>query len=495
MNDFISKINENKFNLILCLLISLSITKALGAEHRNYILTISILFLALIIMSSLPLLKKFLISPLLIISTLYLPIGYYYGSPSMPLFASFFESNPEEINEFIKNFPLNFTPFFIFNLLLVFIYIKTKFKKITNSKILILLSFILLTQSPFKNFFENSKHGIISYHNQRIELSKSIKSVDLKITKINNKKKNYVVVIGESQRRDYMSLYNYSLNTTPFLNNANGIFINGYKSTAPNTISSLTRTLSLSNGLTYKPEENIVAFANQAGMETYWISNQGKMGVWDTLISKFAMQSKHTDFLKSGDFAHSFNYHDSDLLPLFGKALSDKKNKSKLIVLHLMGSHPKFCERIKKDYFNLSDKDLSCYLSSYVEFDSLMKEIVVKLNRSHEPYELIYFSDHGLGNVNHNGENIKMIHTTDKISSYDVPFFIMSDDISMHKVVNKNLSAYHFISIFLNIIGVESELVKSESINQVQEEEIKVYNFSKMIEVNKLKNDPAVEPI
>ncbi|EFN7286989.1 DUF1705 domain-containing protein, partial [Escherichia coli] len=52
-----------------------------------------------------------------------------------------------------------------------------------------------------------------------------------------------VIVTGESVRRDYMSVYGYPGPTTPWLNTAPGLFIDGYTSAAASTVPSLSRTL------------------------------------------------------------------------------------------------------------------------------------------------------------------------------------------------------------------------------------------------------------
>ncbi|MBN6469223.1 sulfatase-like hydrolase/transferase, partial [Escherichia coli] len=52
-----------------------------------------------------------------------------------------------------------------------------------------------------------------------------------------------VIVTGESVRRDYMSVYGYPVPTTPWLNTAPGLFIDGYTSAAASTVPSLSRTL------------------------------------------------------------------------------------------------------------------------------------------------------------------------------------------------------------------------------------------------------------
>ncbi|MCC9396029.1 sulfatase-like hydrolase/transferase, partial [Enterobacter hormaechei subsp. steigerwaltii] len=59
------------------------------------------------------------------------------------------------------------------------------------------------------------------------------------------KYKNYVVVIGESARSDYMNVYGFPLPDTPFLSQTKGLLINGYQSTAHATNLSLPQTLGL----------------------------------------------------------------------------------------------------------------------------------------------------------------------------------------------------------------------------------------------------------
>jgi len=53
----------------------------------------------------------------------------------------------------------------------------------------------------------------------------------------------YVMVIGESARRDFMHVYGFPINNTPFMDSANGILFNHYISAALSTIPSLTSSL------------------------------------------------------------------------------------------------------------------------------------------------------------------------------------------------------------------------------------------------------------
>ena len=92
---------------------------------------------------------------------------------------------------------------------------------------------------------------------------------------VEKKYKTIIIVIGESVRRDYLSVYGYPLPTTPWMNSAPGIFINGYFSSAANTIDSLSRTLILDYAESGNPGNNMVTLASNAGYETWWISIRG----------------------------------------------------------------------------------------------------------------------------------------------------------------------------------------------------------------------------
>ncbi|MCN6444925.1 sulfatase-like hydrolase/transferase, partial [Escherichia coli] len=143
-----------------------------------------------------------------------------------------------------------------------------------------------------------------------------------------------VIVTGESVRRDYMSVYGYPVPTTPWLNTAPGLFIDGYTSAAASTVPSLSRTLIYDYEQNPDSGNNVVALAAKAGYSTWWISNQGKLGEHDTRISVIASDAEHTVFLKKGSFA-SRKTDDMLLLQETERALADKSSP-KVIFLHMI---------------------------------------------------------------------------------------------------------------------------------------------------------------
>lgn len=107
---------------------------------------------------------------------------------------------------------------------------------------------------------------------------------------------------------------------------------------------SLTNTLARSRGNAAELNNNIVTLASRAGFETWWISNQGRKGHFDSPVALIGESADHPYFTKSAssdDWAYS---PDEQLLPQLDAALKQRDGK-KFIVLHLMGSHPQACVR------------------------------------------------------------------------------------------------------------------------------------------------------
>ena len=97
-------------------------------------------------------------------------------------------------------------------------------------------------------------------------------------------------------------------------------------------------------------QDNFVTLANRAGFQTWWFSNQGQIGEYDTAIASIAKRADEVQFLKNGDFEANKNTQDEQLLKLTAQVLATRRTQPQLIVLHLMGSHPQACDRTKGKY-------------------------------------------------------------------------------------------------------------------------------------------------
>lgn len=96
-----------------------------------------------------------------------------------------------------------------------------------------------------------------------------------KVAGVQSKYKNYVLVIGESNRWDYMHAYGYPLENTPFME-SRGLLLEGMMSVADYTIPSLQKALTkTSKDASVNYAMTVVDLANCAGFKTYLFSNQG----------------------------------------------------------------------------------------------------------------------------------------------------------------------------------------------------------------------------
>ncbi|WP_341488812.1 phosphoethanolamine transferase [Photobacterium damselae subsp. damselae] len=318
---------------------------------------------------------------------------------------------------------------------------------------------------------------------------------------LNDKSKynTYVLVIGESVRRDYMGVYGYPINNTPFLSKVNGVVINGLESAGTNTVASLRLMLTQGNINKWTPEYNynIIDLAKSAGYKTYWLSNQGYTGTYDTPVTAIAKQSDNRYFLKLGAY-NSSNTSDYALLPEIKTTISNKIKK-KLIVIHLYGSHPSACDRITDFDKIITVKDkkykyLSCYVNSIAKTDDFLSQVYSMLEdeyqkNKNDTFSMIYFSDHGLSHRLVDGQ---ILFNNNKVSKYhfDVPLIKMSSDDYQHDEYNVSKSGAFFTDGLASWLGINNEKISNryDLFSNESDKEISHYR----VKLDEYKNDPAI---
>lgn len=233
----------------------------------------------------------------------------------------------------------------------------------------------------------------------------------------------YVVVIGESARRNNMQLYGFSLDTTPVETklNHNALIFEHAIAPASATVLAVPMILSRADAEHFTIDnlsDNIVNAANRTGFNTYWISAQGNSGKSNNYVAAIASTSHHLNWVES--------HYDDELLPWFDDAL--KQHGKKVIFLHINGSHELACTRYPKshDYYHTGNKYEDCYNNAIRFTDYFLGEVMARLaNRS---ASLLYFSDHGL-EKNAELESIYMHGARfPSKEAYDVPQFIWYSD-------------------------------------------------------------------
>lgn len=286
---------------------------------------------------------------------------------------------------------------------------------------------------------------------------------DLKIDSAQNFNGTIILVIGESASRDYMHAYNpdFPLDNTPWLEKQCGmrngewgienlpadVKINpDYESTPDNTsnltpargkfiifsnaYASWTQTVPvLQRALTEQSQYNakefyesvsIIDAARKAGFKTYWFSNQGRYGEYDsaiTLVAKTADVSEWTD--DSFDFSE---LEDEILLKYFDLVNPNDKN---LIVFHLMGSHIYYNSRYPRKFKKWLTSDgtrmmtsLPSYANSILYTDFVLSRIFDYAAQNLNLQAMIYFSDHG--------EDLEISHNPDvfRFEMLRIPMFM-----------------------------------------------------------------------
>lgn len=419
---------------------------------------------------------------------LYIPAGHAYGRINIGHAASLLQTNTVEAIEFIK---LNFVGIILCILTMLFLFIFIAKSWNSNSKkgqYIYLTAFILLNVNSYPKRFAIAAYvGLTEAKTEVAILKQGISIKDqFTITKNDIKYKNILVIIGESVTREYMSVYGYPLDTTPWLKNANGDFYTHAISPAPNTFLSLPRTLAIFDENKKEAANNIVNLSNKAGLDTYWVSNQGRIGQFDTPAAIIAYNARHKIYLNSGDYESAKNSDDFKMLPYIKNIIQGKDNK--VIFAHMIGSHPNPCDRLQSYplSFNTGNKIINCYLSSIQKLDTFIKRSAEMLVQDGKPYVIFYLSDHGL-TIDDSSNPVR--HGNARRENYDIPFLIIDSKSTTHRLIDIQFSSSEFLSKFAKKVGIEYKLpldIKQTSTNMV-------YNGTSFIDYESLPTSKIID--
>ena len=231
-----------------------------------------------------------------------------------------------------------------------------------------------------------------------------------------NIKKVYILVIGETSRRNNWQLNGYERQTNPLLSQQKNLvnFSNML------SISSATRS-SIPMMLTRKPAEQVYQFVfseksiisayKEAGFKTYWLSTQQKFGPHDTSTSVFAKEADSITFMNTANYLDQGGV-DSILIPSLEKIIK-KSEMKQFIVIHTLGSHYNYAYRYPKEYniykpslnnlekYSLQSKKfknelINSYDNSILFTDYVLNGFIeiLKKQQNTESF-LLYSSDHG----------------------------------------------------------------------------------------------------
>jgi glucan phosphoethanolaminetransferase (alkaline phosphatase superfamily) len=231
----------------------------------------------------------------------------------------------------------------------------------------------------------------------------------------------YVLVIGESARRDRWSLYGYGRSTSPQLQHEpNLIAFDNVVTIATATRISvpviLTRRLASGAMMPAFWERSVVSAFHEAGFSTYWLSTQAPVGVYDAPLGALARDADHTAYYNhTGGWA--MTPPDGVMIEPLRRALADRDATREFIVIHTLGSHFDYRYRYppefdvfkpspaKGDTLSLHDafhdpateqKLSNAYDNSILYTDHFLRQVLDAVRESGRPLAaVIYLSDHG----------------------------------------------------------------------------------------------------
>ena len=404
----------------------------------------------------------FLLFYLLLSILAFLKLSFYYlfnVKINASAFYVIFETNSYEVNEFLSDFlkfPILVLAFF-FTIGFLVTYFKTKrfvfknysfllFKKaipkITVAGLFIALCFILFSKFKHENIIIEAISSFKDYQLMKKslqgELAKEVSTVNVTTTSF-KEPSTYIVVIGESTSNWHMQLYGYGRETNPLLSSIREelYVFNEVISPHVHTMMSLQKILTLSEFNNPKPSNNIslVQLANQAGFNTYWLSNQKPFGIHETIPSIIGNAAKNKLFVNSEE--SMYQVYDDKIFPSLHNILS-RKNENKIVFIHLMGTHSSYKRRYPKSFDFFKEKNFSKFghKQSIVinEYDNAVRyndyiifTIIQSLKKQNLNSYMMYFSDHGdevFDTEDFMGHN-EYIATR---PMYEVPFIVWTSD-------------------------------------------------------------------
>ncbi|MCH7309465.1 phosphoethanolamine transferase [Acinetobacter sp. NIPH 1852] len=297
--------------------------------------------------------------------------------------------------------------------------------------------------SNYQEKIENFRDRITKHKDVHHQWDRSAKQ-NLIVVDPTRQKQTHVLVLSESITSLDLGLCGYTRDTTPELSkriNQIKVFCNAF-SPSPSTINALRVLLTESPASEhdrYSPE-SILAYAKAAGYKIYWLSNQDDIYL-SSLFGSYADKAVYKN-TRSGRSSTSL---DENLIPAYAQALADPEPK-KLIILHMIGTHPNYKERYPAAFnkFSADSNDAvemllkkndidpwirsmrNHYDNAILYQDSLLAQILDKLiaekNQDFRSFTVV--SDHG-NEVGHEMDYAG--HSPNTKAGYQVPVIMWYD--------------------------------------------------------------------
>lgn len=359
-----------------------------------------------------------------------------------------FETNYNELTGFLNSYSKWYYVLIVATYIFTLIFLIFKVNTIRYKHKYYIELVVLVCIAISYRFYERSLSLLVfntylEYKTFSTEISKDIsKSTSKYFTNVTNSDDEalYVVIIGESTTRNNMGIYGYYRDTNPNLNRVKNELYLFKNVISPHiqTILSLDKVLSM--GDYHYPESNklgtVIQLANQAGFETYWLSNQKPIGAYESLVSLYAKASKNRFYVSN--IYEDANKYDEILLPKLKETIIEKASK-KMIFLHLEGSHISYHKKYPQSFNFFTDEPktqfkteeahqiINEYDNSIRYNDFIVSQIIEMVKNANKNSYVIYFSDHG-EEVFKDYEYFGHHESIGSNAMFEIPFIVWTSD-------------------------------------------------------------------
>ncbi|MDQ1339382.1 MAG: hypothetical protein QG567_534 [Campylobacterota bacterium] len=294
-----------------------------------------------------------------------------------------------------------------------------------------------------------------------------------------------IIIMGESVNRNHMSIYNYPLNTTPFLdylaNQPHGFVFDNVVAPTNQTRYSIPIMLTdatVEHFFDFITSKSLIGTFKEHGYKSYWFSNQYRKIKHDAYIDTIMNEA---DIIKTVDSSTSQDNANFDmaLLEHFEK-INISNNEKQIFFLHLLGSHTSYKKRYPANQvlFPNPKNVIEEYDNSIYYTDTVLEKI---FNKFKDKFLFIYLSDHGeLININKNGHGFIPPYKDE----YEIPLFIYSSDkndrLKELQEVNKNniFNMESFNELVKYIAGIDDNKTKiSNNANVFAVDPTNIFNY------------------
>ena len=235
----------------------------------------------------------------------------------------------------------------------------------------------------------------------------------------------YVYIIGEASRAMNWQLYSYGRETNPLLSQEEGLVVFRDVLTQSNTTHKSV-PLILSSVATDEHDElyrrkGLPALFNEAGFDTWFISNQSRQGA---MIDHLAHDAKHLIYIRSPR-------HDTQLLDEMRKAIEKSTSRKLFFILHCYGSHFSYHQRYPREFaYFQPDNDVAiakqhrpmlvnAYDNSVRYTDYVLSKIIDYLGSlENTSSALLYCADHGEDLIDDHRE--RFLHASPTTTAYQL---------------------------------------------------------------------------